>query len=217
MFFHSNMTNMKLLGAMLSIISLGGVMIGCSSPELTGNSASDSINHEHMMDHAMMSLGPADTEFDLRFIDAMIPHHEGAVIMAQEVLAKSQRPELLELAREIIEAQDQEMAQMQEWRASWYPDAPDTPIAWHDGMNHSMPMSPEQLAAMRMDMDLGAADEGFDRRFLEAMIPHHEAAVIMAQEVLEKSTRPEMQQLANDIMTSQQQEIDQMNQWLQDW
>jgi len=37
-------------------------------------------------------LGPADNQFDLRFLNAMIPHHEGAVNMAQEALNKSQHP-----------------------------------------------------------------------------------------------------------------------------
>lgn len=35
------------------------------------------------------NLGPADAEFDLRFIKAMIPHHEGALTMAEAALNKS--------------------------------------------------------------------------------------------------------------------------------
>ncbi|MEN9278971.1 MAG: DUF305 domain-containing protein, partial [Thermostichus sp. DG_1_5_bins_95] len=69
-----------------------------------------------------MSLGPADDSFDLRFIDAMIPHHEGAVLMAKEALEKSRRPEIRQLAEAIIAAQSQEIEQMQAWRLSWYPE-----------------------------------------------------------------------------------------------
>jgi uncharacterized protein (DUF305 family) len=68
-----------------------------------------------------------------------------------------------------------------------------------------------------MDMDLGKADAEFDLRFLNAMIPHHEGALMMAQDVLDKSQRPEMKQLAENILTSQQQEIAQMKQWRQAW
>ncbi|WP_421656383.1 DUF305 domain-containing protein [Leptothermofonsia sp. ETS-13] len=65
-----------------------------------------SMNHgdmkpNGMMDHSMMNLGPADGEFDLRFIDSMIPHHEGALSMAAEVLQKSSRPKLKKLAQDI--------------------------------------------------------------------------------------------------------------------
>jgi uncharacterized protein (DUF305 family) len=80
-----------------------------------------------------------------------------------------------------------------------------------------MPMTTEQISAMRMDMDLGAADAGFDQRFLAAMIPHHEGAIVMAQDLLAKSTRPEMKKLAQDILTSQQAEIDQMKGWQTAW
>jgi uncharacterized protein (DUF305 family) len=166
-----------------------------------------------MTDHSTMSLGPADQDYDLRFIDAMIPHHEGAVIMAKTVLQRSQRSQLRQLATEIIKAQEKEIAQMRQWRKNWYPKASDTPMAWHSQMKHMMPMSPEQISAMRMDTDLGNADAEFDLRFLNAMIPHHEAAVSMAKDLRQKSKRPEMQLLAQDILASQQAEIEQMKKW----
>lgn len=66
------------------------------------------------------NLGTADAEFDLRFINAMIPHHEGAVIMAKDALKKSKRPEIQKLAQEIISSQETEIKQMQQWRQNWY-------------------------------------------------------------------------------------------------
>lgn len=167
-------------------------------------------------DHAM-DLGPADATYDLRFIDAMVIHHQGAVIMAEAALEQSQRPEIRQLAEAIIAAQAQEIDQMQQWRKAWYPDASPEPVMYHAAMKHDMAMSEEMAAAMRMDMDLGGADDEFDLRFLDAMIPHHEGALVMAQEAQSKSTRPEMQTLAEAILTSQQAEIDQMQQWRKDW
>jgi uncharacterized protein (DUF305 family) len=141
----------------------------------------DRGTHQHSgMDHRMdMDLGPADQSFDLRFLDAMVPHHEGAVVMAKEVLQKSQRPEMKKLAKEIIQAQTKEIAQMKQWRIAWYPKAPVTSMAWNAPMGHMMEMSEEQRKAMMMTMDLGAADAKFDLRFLDAMIPHHEGALVM--------------------------------------
>ncbi len=80
-----------------------------------------------------------------------------------------------------------------------------------------MPMSQEQIDSMMMKMDLGDADNEFDLRFINAMIPHHEGAVVMAQEALKKSTRPEVKQLAEAIITAQQQEIEEMKQWRKAW
>jgi uncharacterized protein (DUF305 family) len=90
-------------------------------------------------------------------------------------------------------------------------------MAYHAQMGHMMPMSPEQMQSMMMKGDLGAANAEFDLRFINAMIPHHEGAVTMAEDALSKSKRPEVKQLAQDIIASQQKEIDQMKQWRQAW
>ncbi|PSB17090.1 DUF305 domain-containing protein [filamentous cyanobacterium CCP1] len=171
------------------------------------------MNHDSMS----MDLGPADESFDLRFIDAMILHHQGAVEMAQEALEKSSRPEIQELAQSIIDGQEQEISQMQEWRQAWYPDAPAEPVAFDANMGHTMAMPRAMQDGMMMAGDLGAADEEFDLRFINAMIPHHEGAVVMAQEALAKSDRLEVKELAQAIIDAQQPEIDQMTQWRQAW
>ncbi|WP_199336968.1 DUF305 domain-containing protein [Oscillatoria sp. FACHB-1407] len=179
-----------------------------------GNSSPMPMDHGSMMN---MDLGPADESFDLRFIDAMIPHHEGAVAMAQEALQKSNRPEIQQLAQAIIDAQEQEISELKEWRTAWYPSAGDEPMMYSAEMGHMMPMTEEMRSSMMMNGDLGAADDQFDLRFINAMIPHHQGAIDMAQQALEKSDRPEIQELAQNIIDSQQQEISQMEQWRKDW
>ncbi len=171
-----------------------------------------------IVDHAMtMDLGPKDPEFDLRFLDGMILHHQGAVTMAEAVLQNSSRSELKQLAEAIITAQKAEIAQMQQWRTDWYPRAGAEPMMYHADMGHSMAMSPEMQAAMQMSGDLGQGDPEFDLRFIDAMIPHHEGALVMAEQVLQNSDRPELQQLAQAILETQQAEINQMQQWKQSW
>jgi uncharacterized protein (DUF305 family) len=171
------------------------------------------------MDHGSMemSLGPKDENFDLRFIDAMIPHHEGAVVMAQAALQQSSRPEMKQLAQAIIDAQQKEIAQMKAWRKTWYPSVSETPMMYDEPMGHMMPMSETMRNSMMMNMDLGTADDQFDLRFINAMIPHHEGALTMAKDAAEKSDRPEIKEWAQAILSSQQQEIDQMNQWRKAW
>jgi uncharacterized protein (DUF305 family) len=170
------------------------------------------MNHNTTMD-----LGPADANYDLRFIDAMIPHHQGAVVMAKEAQQKSQRPEIKQLAEEIIKAQNQEISQMQQWRTAWYPKAGDQPMAYNAHHGQMVEMSSAQMQAMMMNMDLGAADQEFDLRFIKAMIPHHEAAVTMAKDVVKKSQRAEIKNLAQTIIKAQDAEINQMQQWGTAW
>lgn len=182
--------------------------------------AQGGMNHDGMNHGGMnhnMDLAPADANYDLRFIDGMIPHHEGAVVMAKEALQKSKRPEIKKLANEIIKAQDKEIAELRQWRKAWYLKAPNEPQAWHAEMKHMMAMTPEQIKAMRMDMDLGKSDAEFDLRFINAMIPHHEGAVVMAKDALNKSKRSEIKKLAQAIISSQEAEIKLQEQWRQAW
>lgn len=227
------------LALMLGAIATNGFLTACSSSaqnqapapspatsaagtnqQMDQGSMGD-INHGDMkkgsmMDHAMMDLGPADAEFDLRFIDAMTPHHQGALAMAKAAQQKSKRPEMQKLAADMIKAQNQEIAQMQQWRPVWYPKAKAEPMAFNANTGQSMPMSQGQINGM-MNMDLGPADDQFDRRFIQAMLPHHSGAVMMAQEALNKSKRPEIKKLAQAIISSQQAEMAQMQQWQQAW
>jgi uncharacterized protein (DUF305 family) len=209
---------------LVAIIAISGMTTACSAGSRTVAQSPSPTTMDEMkgMDRGSMSgmsmdLGPADANLDLRFIDAMTPHHQGAVEMAKAAQQKSKRPEIQKLAANIIKAQDQEIAQMKQWRKAWYPKASDTPMAYNAQMGHMMAMSPEQRSGMMMRQDLGVADAEFDLRFIDAMIPHHEGAVTMAKEVLGKTTRPEIKQMANGIVTSQQAEIDQMKAWRKAW
>lgn len=58
---------------------------------------------------------------------------------------------------------------------------------------------------------------GMDEMFIEQMTPHHDAAIAMAELALERSERPEIRQLAEDIRRSQTAENAQMRDWYGEW
>ena len=58
---------------------------------------------------------------DERFIDAMIPHHQSAIDMAQVAYEETGDSEIKDLALGIVTAQQQEIEQMIDWRKEWYP------------------------------------------------------------------------------------------------
>ena len=68
--------------------------------------------------HEEMMAGIADPVPDMAFARGMLPHHIGAVDMAETQLKYGKNPEMLKLAQEIIDAQKAEIEQMQTWIAA---------------------------------------------------------------------------------------------------
>lgn len=56
-----------------------------------------------------------------------------------------------------------------------------------------------------------------DKQFIEQMIPHHDSAIAMAKQALQKTKHDEIKTLANDIISSQTTEINTMKKWYKDW
>lgn len=153
------------------------------------------------MDHSMMNMDPSQP-FDAQFIDSMIEHHQGAVAMAEQALAEAEHEELRTMADAIIAAQTQEIDAMTTWRQSWYSD-----LAPTDGMGMHM-------GEMTISSD---ESKPFDQRFIEAMISHHQGAIEMAQMAQQMAEHEEIKTLADAILTAQQAEIEQMQNWLKAW
>lgn len=89
-----------------------------------------------------------------------------------------------------------------------------------DGTVMGGPMSDDMMESMMMDMTgrlVGKTGDELDRVFLEDMIVHHQGAVDMSNELLKRTTRPEMIKFANDIISAQTQEIEMQKMWLKDW
>jgi uncharacterized protein (DUF305 family) len=119
-----------------------------------------------------MDLGTADLFVDLRYINSMAGHHMEAILLAQQIEEKTTRPELLTLAREIQANEPKLIAELYAWKRAWYRDS--TPVR-----------NPQVV-------QLGAADETVDLRFLNALIAHHEAGITMTREIRAKSSKSEI-------------------------
>ena len=66
-------------------------------------------------------VGLTPTEVDIVFVTDMVHHHEMAVAMAEELLARGEgaRPEVEALARDVIHAQGEEIATLRGWLEAW--------------------------------------------------------------------------------------------------
>ena len=145
---------------------------------------------------------------DRRFIDAMVPHHQGAIAMAEVALKNAQHEEIIQLSRKIISSQQAEIEELKSIKQEEFGTS-----------NVPMELNQEQMRSMGMMMDPQqlANKEPFDKAFIDAMIPHHQSAIYMAQVASEKSKIPEIKELAQDIVSAQKREIEQMRRWREQW
>jgi uncharacterized protein (DUF305 family) len=145
---------------------------------------------------------------DKAFIDAMVPHHQGAIAMARVALENAEHDEIVQLSENIISTQQAEIKELKSIKQEEFGTS-----------EVLMEMSPQQMRGMGVMMDPQelANREPFDKAFIDAMVPHHQSAIEMAQLAREKSKNPQIKELAKNIISAQQTEIEQMKQWREQW
>ena len=151
---------------------------------------------------------------DQHFIAMMIPHHDGAIAMAELALSRAKRPQIKALAQQIKASQTADNAQMRRWYRQWYGTAVPTWTAGGMGTGVGMHMG---MPGMATSLEVLRTAPDFDRAFLEQMIPHHRMGVMMASHAQGNTQHPELRELEAAMVRVQSREIDQMAQWFRDW
>jgi uncharacterized protein (DUF305 family) len=213
-----------LLAIAFLLAACGGAGGSQQGDESGGHGQMDhgSMDHSSMdhgqMGHGSMGMGSKgmarqmvmqNGEYsDERFIDAMVPHHQGAIEMAEVALDNAEHEEIKDLSRNIVSTQQAEIEELKSIKKEEFGTS-----------RVPMEMSKEQMRSMGMTMNPQhlAQSKPFDEAFIDAMIPHHQSAVYMAQVAREKSKIPEVKDLAENIVSAQQREIEQMKQWRERW
>jgi len=200
---------MKLTSKSLALVTALSAGISLGTPPLTLG-ADDPPAHSEDARHAEASpptqkLNALNGEaFESTFLDQMIQHHQMAVQMAKLAQSRADRPEIKEMAQNIISSQSEEIKQMTQWLSQWYRKKPSP-----------MDMSDPSMQKMMDDMEKLQQAKGreFNKLFLSMMTEHHQQALVMAKLAEQRALHPEVRGLASNIQKVQRAEIGQMKTW----
>lgn len=191
-------------------LSAAAIMISCTVA-LVGCGA------DHAGDHPAAATSAAESAeqevtfnaADVMFVQMMNPHHQQAIEMSDLLLAKDDvDSEVRTLAKQIKAAQGPEIDTMSEWAKDWGVSA--TPPPGHDHGTGDMGMLDQDQIAELRDADTEQATE----LYLTGMIEHHNGAIAMAEDEKADGKHPDAVALAEDIISTQQAEIDTMQKLL---
>lgn len=149
-----------------------------------------------MYEKNAMDLGPADKWVDLRYVNEMIAHHRGAMLVAEQATV-SQRPEVANLAKAILADEPAAIAELYAWKKEWFNDT--RPV--------QDPVVPK----------LGTYDETFDLRFLNTVIAHHQNGIMMTKDIRVKSSRAEVLNNADAVEKFLSGGVDMLSDWRKAW
>jgi uncharacterized protein (DUF305 family) len=150
-----------------------------------------------MYDKTTMDLGRPDRWLDLRYINAMIAHHRGAMLVAEQASKNTQRQEIKDLTAEILKNEPGAIAELYKWKKDWYGDT----------RSVKDPIVP----------NFGTYDEKYDLRFLNALIAHHESGLVMTKEIKSKSSRTEILNNADAVDTFLTTTLQVFKDWRKQW
>lgn len=141
---------------------------------------------------------PAANDGDRRFIDDMVPHHQTALMRADDALAKADHEELRAFARKMKEDQGKEIQELRSYRQQWFGSG-DTPAP--------------DMGQMKTIPD----GEDFDPTWAEEVAMHHQMAIEMSERALREAARPETRAKAQEIIDKQKAEQAQLRSWASAW
>jgi uncharacterized protein (DUF305 family) len=186
----------RVAGVLAAAATAGALLAGCGTktttnpapppPRVTSSAAADPQQQHN--------------QADVVFLENMIPHHAQAIAMSKTASNQATSPQVKDLATRINTEQSPQTQQMSDLLTAWGAPTPATTTGI--GLGHGQPPATVTGA-------------GFDRMFLQMMIVHHQNAVTMSQTELAQGSNPATRNLAQQIITAQQAQINEMQALLQ--
>jgi len=204
---------MKSLIAALAAAATVLLLSSCTSPESDGHADQQHGSQSSTAGAPADQQPAAFNDADVSFVTDMIPHHQQAVAMSALVPDRSTDPAVLKLAADISAEQGPEIETMKAFLAQWKGGSGSAPEPeGHSGMEGmQMPGMVDDGTMSRLESLKGAE---FDQVWLQSMIGHHEGAIGMSNTEIAGGANADAKKLAQEIVTTQRAEIDQMKKML---
>ncbi len=139
------------------------------------------------------------------FIRCMIPHHQAAIYMCENLLQYTEYPPLQEIAKDIIKTQTRGIEQMKEIEITTK-GFESSPIDVRCYMEEYIKITCNMIYKMRNSPRCN----NINLNFTNEMIPHHEGAVEMCHNLLRYYIDPRLKQVAENIIKEQSKGIKQL-------
>jgi uncharacterized protein (DUF305 family) len=187
----------RIVGVALAAVVAGGPLVGCgdATGPATGPVAADA---------ARVASQERHNQDDVVFLQHMLTHHLQTNTMSDLAHTKAASLRVKTIALRIKAAQDQQITRIHNLLGAW--DAPDSASGSGE--------VPGMLTDQQIEQLKAATGNDFDQSFLQLMIGHQQGAIQMSRTELAQGSDPQARRLAQDTITGQQSEINQMQKLL---
>jgi len=153
-----------------------------------------------------MEAAPKTGDPSLDFLYEMIPHHEAAVSMSENILKYGHNEEVKQLAANIIRDQLAGIGKLEALKEKLIKNPQINKQAEEAYLKTYNNIYQTMITAMQ-DAKLTG---NIDKDFLEEMIPHHEGAIKMSQDIMKYTQNTELKTILQNIITTQQKQLAEM-------
>ncbi|TDE94131.1 DUF305 domain-containing protein [Occultella glacieicola] len=192
--------------AVLALGLLTGLLAGCTDPSpQTSPSATETATAQASTSpspEATTATPEPGNEADIDFANAIRVYHAQSSQMHQAILSKAGVPDdVLTLAGTLANVQGRESGDLEALLVTWGEEPVDPATA---GIRTGM-LTPEEL----QNLFTGSGSDA-TVVYLTGMVGHHEATLDLAEQVLTTGSSPEVAAIAEEITSSQPEELDEL-------
>jgi uncharacterized protein (DUF305 family) len=152
---------------------------------------------------AGLGCAPRSAPYDLQFIDTMTALDKDEIAIAQVAETAAVLPELRNVARDIVDGQTNDTAQLHQWRDVWYRKWTPAPNPQLAGLEQ-----PQTGVDLRQFELVSGSD--LDLMVITKLLSYHTAVAAIARKAQVKVKHPELKTMAVAVADSRERQIETM-------